>query len=121
MFGSLRINGKVAAATSNWWTLDSAELLQIQLLLSNEKYDTGLDIPIYLPIRSPKIPFRLIQWKLTQHSDLCLLCGPTPSLGELESEVKRFWRTAFPLLKSAESCAPANIPQDLLLDRNVLS
>lgn len=121
VFGSLRINGKVAAATSNWWTLDSAELLQIQLLLSNEKYDTGLDIPIYLPIRSPKIPFRLIQWKLTQHSDICLLCGPTPSLGELESEVKRFWRTAFPLLKSAESCAPANIPQDLLLDRNVLS
>ena len=111
----------MAAATPNWWTLDSAELLQIQLFLFNEGNDTGLDVPIYLPVRSPKIPFRLVQWKLTQRSDVCLLCGPTPSLGELEAEVKRFWRTAFALLKSAESCYPANIPHEILLDRNVLS
>ena len=121
MFGSLRINGKVAAATSNWWTLDSVELLQIHLLLFKEKNSTGVDIPIYLPVRSPKTPFRLVHWKLTQNADICLLCGPTPSLAELEREVKRFWRTAFALLKSAESCWPANIPQDVALDKNVLS
>ncbi|XP_046440073.1 protein fuzzy homolog [Daphnia pulex] len=121
VFGCLRVSGKVAAATPNWWTLDSVELLQIQLLLSNERYDTGIDIPIYLPVRSPKIPFRLVQWKLTQNSDVCLLCGPTPSLADLEKEVKRFWRTAFALLKSAESCYPANIPLDITLDKNVLS
>lgn len=121
VFGCLRISGKIAAATPNWWTLDSVELLQIQLLLSNEKYDTGIDIPIYLPVRSPKTPFRLVQWKLTQNSDVCLLCGPTPSLSDLEKEVKRFWRTAFTLLKSAESCYPANIPFDIVLDKNVLS
>lgn len=121
VFGSLRINSKVAAATSNWWTLDSVELLQIHLLLANEKNSTGIDIPIYLPVRSPKTPFRLVYWKLTQHADICLLCGPTPSLAELEKEVKRFWRTAFALLKSAESCYPANIPQDVVLDKNVLS
>nr|CAG4651027.1 EOG090X07E6 [Simocephalus serrulatus]SVE94279.1 EOG090X07E6 [Simocephalus serrulatus] len=121
VFGCLRVHGKVAAATPNWWTLDSVELLQIQLLLSNERYDTGIDFPIYLPVRSPKIPFRLVQWKLTQHSDVCLLCGPTPSLGDLEKEVKRFWRTAFALLKSAEACYPANIPLDIVLDKNVLS
>nr|SVE80765.1 EOG090X07E6 [Daphnia magna] len=121
VFGCLRVRSKVAAATPNWWTLDSVELLQIQLLLSNERYDTGIDIPIYLPVRSPKIPFRLVQWKLTQNSDVCLLCGPTPSLAELEKEVKRFWRTAFALLKSAESCYPANIPLDITLDKNVLS
>lgn len=121
MFGCLRVSSKVAAATPNWWTLDSVELLQIQLLLSNERYDTGIDIPIYLPVRSPKIPFRLVQWKLTQNSDVCLLCGPTPSLADLEKEVKRFWRTAFALLKSAELCYPANIPPDITLDKNVLS
>nr|SVE82530.1 EOG090X07E6 [Daphnia magna] len=121
VFGCLRVRSKVAAATPNWWTLDSVELLQIQLLLSNERYDTGIDIPIYLPVRSPKIPFRLVQWKLTQNSDVCLLCGPTPSLADLEKEVKRFWRTAFALLKSAESCYPANIPLDITLDKNVLS
>nr|SVE77043.1 EOG090X07E6 [Daphnia lumholtzi] len=121
VFGCLRVHSKVAAATPNWWTLDSVELLQIQLLLSNERYDTGIDIPIYLPVRSPKIPFRLVQWKLTQNSDVCLLCGPTPSLADLEKEVKRFWRTAFALLKSAESCYPANIPPDITLDKNVLS
>nr|SVE89303.1 EOG090X07E6 [Daphnia sinensis] len=121
VFGCLRVRSKVAAATPNWWTLDSVELLQIQLLLSNERYDTGIDIPIYLPVRSPKIPFRLVQWKLTQNSDVCLLCGPTPSLADLEKEVKRFWRSAFALLKSAESCYPANIPSDITLDKNVLS
>lgn len=121
VFGCLRLNGKVAAATANWWTLDSAELLQIQLLLANERHDTGIDVPIYLPVRSPKVPFRLVQWKLTRCADLCLLCGPTPSLDELEVEIKRFWRTAFALLKSAESCLPASIPQDIILDRNVLS
>nr|SVE75166.1 EOG090X07E6 [Daphnia dolichocephala] len=38
VFGCLRVRGKVAAATPNWWTLDSVELLQIQLLLSNDSY-----------------------------------------------------------------------------------
>nr|CAG4646306.1 EOG090X07E6 [Macrothrix elegans] len=121
VFGCLRINGKISAATSNWWTLDCVELIQIQLLLSKEKYDTGLDIPIYLPVRSPKVPFRLVQWKLTQNTDVCLLCGPTPSLFDLQKEVKRFWRTAFALIKSAESCYPANIPNDIVLDKNILS
>jgi protein fuzzy len=117
----LRINGKTAAATSNWWTLEHSELLQIQLLLLNDQQSTGMDVPIYLPVRSPKIPFRLIRWKLTQKSDVCVLCGPTPSLAELEKEIKRFWRTAFSLIKTAESCHPANIPNDVVLDKNVLS
>jgi len=121
VFGSLRIHRKIAVATTNWWTLDSAELLQIQLLCSNDLNDTGLDIPVYLPVRSPKTPFRLVRWKLTQFSDVCLLCGPTPSLAKLEIEAKRFWRTAFSLLKSAESCCPANIPQDITLDPSLLS
>ena len=121
VFGNLRIYGKVAAATSNWWTLDKAEILQIQLLCSTDSYDTGMDIPIYLPVRSPKTPFRLVRWKLTQHSEVCLLCGPTPSLANLEKEIKRFWRTAFPLLKSAESCSPGNVPQDITLDASILS
>nr|SVE75796.1 EOG090X07E6 [Daphnia hispanica] len=38
VFGCLRVSSKVAAATPNWWTLDNVELLQIQLLLSNERY-----------------------------------------------------------------------------------
>jgi len=121
VFGSLRIHQKTVVATTNWWTLDSAELLQIQLLCSNDPNDTGIDIPIYLPVRSPKTAFRLVCWKLTQHSDVCLLCGPTPSLSELEIETKRFWRTAFTSLKSAESCWPANIPPEISLDPSLLS
>nr|CAG4642556.1 EOG090X07E6 [Evadne anonyx] len=121
VFGCLRIHQKTAVATANWWTLDSAELLQIQLLCSNNSNDTGIDIPIYLPVRSPKTAFRLVCWKLTQHSDICLLCGPTPSLSELERETKRFWRTVFTALKSAEACYPANIPPEITLDPSLLS
>nr|CAG4647953.1 EOG090X07E6 [Moina brachiata]SVE93050.1 EOG090X07E6 [Moina brachiata] len=121
VFGCLRIHGKIAAATANWWTLDKVELLLIQLLLYYEKDDLGIDIPIYLPIRSPKIPFRLIRWRLTQSCEVCLLCGPTPSVDELEHDAKRFWKTAYTLLKSAESCYPANIPHDIVLDKNVIS
>jgi len=121
VFGCLRVHQKTVTATANWWTLDNAELLQIQLLCSNDQSDTGIDIPIYLPVRSPKTAFRLVCWKLTQHSDVCLLCGPTPSLSELEKETKRFWRTAFTALKSAESCWPANIPPEIALDPSLLS
>nr|CAG4650201.1 EOG090X07E6 [Sida crystallina] len=122
VFGCLRINGKTAAATPNWWTLDASELLQIQLLLLNDRHSsTGVDVPIYLPIRSPRIPFRLVRWRLTHRSDVCVLCGPTPSLADLEKELKRFWRTAFALIKTAEACHPANIPSEIVLDKNVLS
>lgn len=121
VFGCLRISGKVAAATSNWWTLDAAELLQIHLLLLNDEVSTGIDVPVYLPVRSPRTPFRLVRWKLTQQSDVCVLCGPTPTLSDMEREVKRFWRTAFALIKSAESCYPVNVPGDVTLDPNILS
>ena len=121
VFGCLNIHGKIAAATANWWTLHPSELLQIQLFLRNDVSSTGIDVPIYLPVRSPKIPFRLVRWKLTHGSDVCVLCGPTPSLADLEKELKRFWRSAFGLLKSAESSYPANSPLDVTLDKNILS
>nr|CAG4644008.1 EOG090X07E6 [Lepidurus arcticus] len=120
VFGCLAINGKIAAATADWWSLTSEELMLIFVCLTCSANCTGRDIPIYLPVRSPKVPFRLVTWKLTQLTDIAVLCGPTPSLADLEKEVRRFWRPAFALIKSAETIYPVNIPSDFALDKSIL-
>ena len=49
------------------------------------------DTPVFLPVKSPTVPFRLVSSELTGAAPgaagvtVCVLCGPSPSLVEIET------------------------------------
>ncbi|XP_013390800.1 protein fuzzy homolog [Lingula anatina] len=119
-YGCLLVWGKVAVATRKWWSLSSVELVLLSLLVNSLPKCSARDIPIFLPHGSPKVPHRLLTFQLVQGVEVCVVCGPTPSLAELQREVDRFWRTAFEYLKSSTRIHPRNFPTSILTDQSIL-
>ncbi|KAI4883315.1 hypothetical protein NFI96_034257 [Prochilodus magdalenae] len=75
-FGCLLIRGRVALATEKWWRL--------------------------LPLRSPTVAHRLLCFQLLPSAVVCVLCGPSPSLHHVESElVGSFWS---PVVETLRGC-----------------
>ncbi|KAI4462954.1 intracellular traffic protein-related [Holotrichia oblita] len=84
MFSCVLIHGRIAAATENWWNLSSDELKLLTLLASAESISANKDIPVFLPQKSPNAAFRFVAITLISDVQVCCLCGPTPSLEEIE-------------------------------------
>lgn len=119
-YGCLLVAGKVAVATKKWWELSALELVLLPLLLNELTTSASRDIAVFLPITSPKVPHRLLSFQLVQDIEVCVLCGPTPSLAQLEREVERFWRSSVESLKCILRQHPNNIPNSVVLDENML-
>ncbi|KAK7488783.1 hypothetical protein BaRGS_00019918 [Batillaria attramentaria] len=119
-YGCLMVAGRVAVATQKWWNLSATELVLLELLVAAMTPCASRDVPIYLPQGSPTVPHRLLTFQLMRGVEACVICGPTPSLSDLQSEVPRFWRPAVDLLKSAYSVTPRNFPPSIPMDQNIL-
>ncbi|XP_059152757.1 protein fuzzy homolog [Physella acuta] len=119
-YGCLMAHGRVIVATSKWWDLTSTELVLLSLLLSSFSECSSRDVPIYLPQGSPNIPHRLLTFELLRHVEVCLICGPTPSLTDMEREIGRFWTPALDNLRSARQLHPRNFPTSIEVDNNIL-
>lgn len=119
-YGCLFVHGKVAVATKKWWSLAGKELVLISMLLSSLIPCSSRDVPIFLPVVSPNVPYRLLTFQLTRHVEVCVLCGPTTHLTEQEQEVSRFWRTSYDLLRTLLQLHPRNFPGSIELDANLL-
>ncbi|XP_059809444.1 protein fuzzy homolog isoform X4 [Hypanus sabinus] len=101
-FGCLMVMGKVVVATEKWWRLAAQEVVLLAWLVGSLAPSSSRDYPIYLPHGSPTVPHRLLTFQLVPGVDVCLLCGPTPSLQQVQSElVERFWS---PLLEPLKTC-----------------
>merc|ERR1719427_588525 len=113
-YGCLLKNGKIVCATSNWWSLEGAELAIInRLLLTLHPTTIAYDIPVFLPISNPSSALRLVLFTLVENIQVCILCGPSPSLSELQQKtVERFWVPGFKLLLLT-SLSP-DIPKELM-------
>ncbi|XP_074660651.1 protein fuzzy homolog [Tubulanus polymorphus] len=120
-YGCLFIRGKIIAASKKWWSLSQLEQVLLSLLNVSLPECSFRDIPIYLPKASPKVPHRLLTFQLVNGVEVWVICGPKPSLVELEREVSRFWRTAFEALKSLTWVHPRNLPTTVQLDASVLA
>eukprot|EP00002_Diphylleia_rotans_P018187 TRINITY_DN352_c1_g1_i2.p1 TRINITY_DN352_c1_g1~~TRINITY_DN352_c1_g1_i2.p1 ORF type:complete len:261 (+),score=53.96 TRINITY_DN352_c1_g1_i2:168-950(+) len=83
----LYIEGKIAGATPDWWSLHPQELALLSLLLKSLPPATSRDIPIYLPHTNPKVPFRFMTFLFVPHVELVLLCGPEPDLNKIQNKV----------------------------------
>lgn len=110
LYGCLLVRGKVAVATKQWMRLTREETTLLAVAARAGTRCISRETPVYLPTSCPLVSNRLVTLQLTQGVELCLLCGPAPSLPVLEEEVCRFWNEAFDLLKSASSVHPRNFP-----------
>nr|XP_033817746.1 protein fuzzy homolog [Geotrypetes seraphini]XP_033817747.1 protein fuzzy homolog [Geotrypetes seraphini] len=114
-FGCLVAQGKVVVATEKWWRLAAQEVMLLTWLVASLAPHSSRDYPVYLPHGSPTIPHRLLTFQLVPGVHVCMLCGPTPSLHKVETElVEVFWK---PLLEPVKACLrvqrrsfPASIP-----------
>uniref|UniRef100_UPI00358F0015 protein fuzzy homolog isoform X2 n=2 Tax=Myxine glutinosa TaxID=7769 RepID=UPI00358F0015 len=98
--GCLLVRNRIAAATERWWRLLAGEVVLLARFISTLSACTSRDIPVYLPRTSPNVPYRLLTFLLLPGVEVCLLCGPQPSLLHIENELlERFWRPAFDTLQ----------------------
>uniref|UniRef100_H3BF40 Fuzzy planar cell polarity protein n=1 Tax=Latimeria chalumnae TaxID=7897 RepID=H3BF40_LATCH len=101
-FGCLLVRGKVVVATEKWWRLSAQEVMLLAWLVASLAPCSSRDYPIYLPQGSPTVPHRFLSFQLLPGVDVCVLCGPTPSLQEAQYIlVERFWK---PLLEPLKDC-----------------
>ncbi|KAK3102683.1 hypothetical protein FSP39_013121 [Pinctada imbricata] len=119
-FGCLFVERKVCVATKKWWSMSANELVLLNLLLTSLTPCSSRDIPVFLPDTQPAIPHRLMTFELTRNIEVCVICGPSPSLAELEPEVVRFWKPAYDSLRTVGRLSPRNFPTNIALDHNLL-
>ena len=78
------------------------------------------DTPVFLPVKSPTVPFRLVSSELSAVAGVgvtvCVLCGPSPSLVEIETELLRNWKTTYNLVASLQSLHPRGFPAQANFD-----
>lgn len=119
-YGCLMVHGRVVAATGKWWDLSATELVLLSLLMQSFTPCSSRDVPVYLPQLSPMVPHRLLTFSLMSNVDVLTLCGPTPSLAQLEQDVGRFWVPAVEMLHSVRKIHPRNFPSYIDVDHNIL-
>ncbi|XP_066026825.1 protein fuzzy homolog isoform X3 [Pocillopora verrucosa] len=120
-FGCLLVMGKVAVATERWWELTGMETVLLSLLVYSLPPWSSRDIPIYLPYGSPKIPHRLLTFQLIEGVEVCVICGPKPTLQDAETKfLDQYWRLAIDTLNTSRRSHPRNLPGDMVLDSGIL-
>ncbi|XP_044074827.1 protein fuzzy homolog [Siniperca chuatsi] len=115
-FGCLIVHGRIAAATEKWWRLAPQEVVLLSALMRSlsASGSASCDYPIFLPQGSPTVAHRLLRFQLLPGADVCVLCGPTPSLHRAESGlVGRFWTPLVETLRGClavgERCLPGSV------------
>ncbi|KAM8927382.1 protein fuzzy homolog [Pelodytes ibericus] len=121
-FGCLMAGGKVVVATEKWWRLASQEMMLLGWLVASLAPHSSRDYPVYLPQGSPTVPHRLLTFQLVPGVDVCVLCGPNPSLQKVETElVERFWKPVLDPLKSCLSVQQRSFPASVPLHHGIMS
>lgn len=115
-FGCLVVHGRIAAATEKWWRLAPQEVVLLSALVRSlsASGSASCDYPVFLPQGSPTVAHRLLRFQLLPGADVCVLCGPTPSLHRAESGlVGRFWTPLVDTLRDClavgERCLPGSV------------
>ncbi|XP_060900957.1 protein fuzzy homolog [Labrus mixtus] len=115
-FGCLIVHGRIAAATEKWWRLAPQEVVLLSALMRSlsASGSASCDYPVFLPQGSPTVAHRLLRFQLLHGVDVCVLCGPTPSLHRAESGlVGPVWtplaETLRDCLAVGERCLPGSV------------
>ena len=117
-YGCVLLRGHVVTATKNWWGLHPDEIVLLTNYLLSEVPAVMKDTPVFLPVKSPTVPFRLVTCELVEGVTLCALCGPNPSLMELQPVLHKHWKNTLPLMTSLTSIMPRKFPP-LQIDKTI--
>ncbi|KAG7164903.1 fuzzy-like [Homarus americanus] len=121
-YGCVMLQGYILCGTRNFWSLSHTELVLLPLLVATNIFTVARDLPIYLPNKSPNVPFRMLVVRLTGHISVVTLCGPTPTLSEMIRAASSFWAPSYQVLETLTTLLPWNIMPSLLsqLDNAVI-
>jgi len=119
-YGAVFVAGRIVCATNNWWSLHSDELAILSVYVYTEPSVTMSDTPIFLPIKSPTVPFRLVICRLTSIVQVAVLCGPLPSLPEIQTSIGTHWSSISNILQTSQALIPRCIPPSLNIDTSIL-
>lgn len=115
-FCCLIVHGRIAAATEMWWRLAPQEVVLLSALMRSLSVSgsASSDYPVFLPQGSPTVAHRLLRFQLLPGADVCVLCGPTPTLHRAETGlVGRFWSPLVEILRDClavgERCLPGSV------------
>lgn len=110
---------KIAAGTEGWWDLN---VIDRKLLITtlNVNGSTQVDVPVYLPKKSPNIAYRFICVPIYQNVSVCAVCGAEPPLSEAANLAQQIWKNDLDILRNAELCYPRNFSMNLQFDSNIL-
>ncbi|KAK5614834.1 hypothetical protein CRENBAI_011559 [Crenichthys baileyi] len=123
-FGCLFVHGRIAVATEKWWRLAPQEVVLLSALVRtlSASGSASCDYPVFLPQGSPTVAHRLLRFQLLPGADVCVLCGPTPSLHRAESElVGQLWSPLVETLRSCLSVGERSLPGSVPLRPDVLA
>ncbi|EDO47721.1 predicted protein [Nematostella vectensis] len=120
-FGCLLVLGKVAVATERWWELTGMETVLLSLLVHSLPPCSSRDVLVYLPYGSPKVPHRLVTFQIIEGIEVCVICGPSPTLQDIETKfLDQYWRPTVDTLKSCLRSHPRNLPPAITVDSSIL-
>lgn len=123
-FGCLVVHGRIATATEKWWRLAPQEVVLLSALIRSlsASGSASCDYPIFLPHGSPTVAHRLLRFQLLPGADVCVLCGPTPSLHGAETGlVGRFWSPLVETLRECLAVGERYLPGSVSLRPDVLA
>jgi len=121
-FGCITLNGRIVVATDKFWQLQTIETSLLSFVVYNQRHVTASDTPIYLPNGSPVVPHRLITVTLVDRIQIAIVCGPEPSLHEIQNNyITHYWSPLVSYLRECNRSLPRSFPPELKLDQNVLS
>ncbi|XP_033122216.1 protein fuzzy homolog [Anneissia japonica] len=119
--GCIHSNGYLVCATNKWWTLTGSELNLLAIFIRTLPENTASDVPVYLPDASPKIPHRLLSIHLLSGIVVSVMCGPTPSLEAVKSQlVEACWLPHVEVLRACLNMGSRNVPASVEVDQGVI-
>ncbi|XP_050532142.1 protein fuzzy homolog isoform X2 [Daktulosphaira vitifoliae] len=89
------VDKKICAATNDWWNLHITERKLLSLIILSNCYElnTSADIPIFLPRLYQKSLLRLVCCMIVQGVWIAAICGPNPSLDNIEISAAKSFRS----------------------------
>ncbi|XP_039234170.1 protein fuzzy homolog [Pipra filicauda] len=115
--GCLFFGGGAAGAlrTRRWGALPARDSALLAALLppggALGPGPAARDLPVFLPNSSPQVPHRLLLLELVPGVGVALLCGPTPSLQHLVTQlVPQFWGPVLEQLRGGARPPPPRAP-----------
>nr|XP_046177944.1 protein fuzzy homolog [Oncorhynchus gorbuscha] len=123
-FGCLMVHGRIATATEKWWRLAPQEVVLLSVLTRSLSLSgsASCDTPVFLPQGSPTVAHRLLRFQLLPGVDVCVLCGPSPTLHRAESElVGCFWSPLLEALRGSLAVGERCLPGSVTLRPDVLA